>query len=244
MAVDPSAALPSAGLVWRCFAAVALTAIASAALFVITDPNLHLNLTDFVVLAPIFFAAQAIERLLEPIAARYNPPEGEEAAVKEAREQKIRAQDAVAAAISANPTQPLDQATAAPTALEETLNTASENEQAAELALRKKRAERKIVWWTAATVISLLLCGALGLGILEAMSTQDLEEYLGAIDIVLTGLVIGAGTKPLHDLIARLEKSKDNADPATNPTVPASTTTTPSAGASGSAASTGAGQSS
>ena len=27
-----------------------------------------------------------------------------------------------------------------------------------------------------------------------------------SIDVVLTGLVIGAGTKPLHDLIARLER--------------------------------------
>jgi len=30
-------------------------------------------------------------------------------------------------------------------------------------------------------------------------------------DVLVTGLVIGGGTKSLHDLIARVEKSKDKA---------------------------------
>jgi hypothetical protein len=30
-----------------------------------------------------------------------------------------------------------------------------------------------------------------------------------ALDIVTTGLVIGGGTKPLHDLISRIEAAKD-----------------------------------
>ena len=34
-------------------------------------------------------------------------------------------------------------------------------------------------------------------------------------DLLVTGLVVGAGTKPLHDLVSRLEKSKEKAqDPA------------------------------
>jgi hypothetical protein len=53
------------------------------------------------------------------------------------------------------------------------------------------------------------------------MSTTELEEYLGGIDVALTGLVIGAGTKPLHDLITRIEKAKENADTSDKPTVPA-----------------------
>ena len=52
-----------------------------------------------------------------------------------------------------------------------------------------------------------------GWGLIGGRST-----WLGAIDLVLPGLVIGGGTKPLHDLITRLEKAKDNADPATKPT--------------------------
>jgi hypothetical protein len=30
-------------------------------------------------------------------------------------------------------------------------------------------------------------------------------------DILLTGLAIGGGSKPLHDLISRIEKAKNNA---------------------------------
>ncbi|MDB5680191.1 MAG: hypothetical protein JWM94_3193, partial [Sphingomonas bacterium] len=28
-------------------------------------------------------------------------------------------------------------------------------------------------------------------------------------DLLVTGLVVGAGTKPLHDLVANLQKTKD-----------------------------------
>jgi hypothetical protein len=92
------------------------------------------------------------------------------------------------------------------------LLSAAAKEQRAIAALRLRRSERRVVWWAVATAIALVLTGFAGLGILEAMSTEPLTDGLGAIDVVLTGLVIGGGTKPLHDLIVRLEKAKDNAD--------------------------------
>ncbi len=68
--------------------------------------------------------------------------------------------------------------------------------------------------------ISLLICGVLGLGLLEAVATVEpadsaWKDVFSAVDVLVTGLAVGAGTKPLHDLISRIEKSKNNADPAT-----------------------------
>ena len=102
--------------------------------------------------------------------------------------------------------------------IKKTLDQAAATERGALRKLRKARAQRKPVWFLVATVVSCLLAGVLGLGILQAMATKPLKEYLGAIDVGLTGVVIGAGTKPLHDLVLRLQKAKENADAATKPT--------------------------
>jgi hypothetical protein len=62
----------------------------------------------------------------------------------------------------------------------------------------------------------------LGLGPVEAIAQQrPSSEFLRTVDVLLSGLAVGAGTKPLHDLIARIEKAKDNADSATKPTTTA-----------------------
>ena len=195
--------LPSARLVWLTFSVAVVFSVISGVIFALSDPDLHLDLKNFAVFAPIYAAAQAIERLLEPIAARYKPADAEKKAVKEAKEEKLAA------------------------TTNQERSAAETTEQAAEAALRKRRSERALIYFIPASVLSLLLTGALGLGILQAMATKPLEECLGAIDVALTGLVIAAGTKPLHDLVARLEKAKENADPATKPTTPAPPVTPP-----------------
>jgi hypothetical protein len=206
--------IPSERIAWAAVAIALVAAIVGAILFLVTDPDLHLDVQGFAVFAPIYFAAQAIERLLEPLASVYNTTIPQKEAVKSAREQKVRAETALKAALGADPavinreSAPVNTEMAAATAFE----------QAALRALRLKRANRKLLWFAVATVIACILSGLLGLGILEAMSTQKLEAYLGAIDVGLTGVVIGAGTKPIHDLIERVQKSKENADPATKPT--------------------------
>jgi hypothetical protein len=213
--------LPSERWVWGTFAGAIIAAGIGAVIFIASDPNLHLDPEGFAVFAPIYVAAQAIERLLEPIAGRYNTTEDEKKTVKEKREKKILAEQAVAAMTSAAALgvgQPA-------IAQAEDLTTASAEEEAATQALEKKRGERKLLFFFLASALSCVLAGVLGLGLYEAMSTQKLEVYLGAIDVAVTGLVIGAGTKPLHDLIARLEKSKENADPSDKPTSQLPTTT-------------------
>lgn len=214
--------LPSERWVWGTFAGAIIAAGIGAVIFIASDPNLHLDPEGFAVFAPIYVAAQAIERLLEPIAGRYNTTEDEKKTVKEKREKKILAEQAVAAMTSAAA---LGVGQPAIAQAETDLTTASAEEEAATQALEKKRGERKLLFFFLASALSCVLAGVLGLGLYEAMSTQKLEVYLGAIDVAVTGLVIGAGTKPLHDLIARLEKSKENADPSDKPTSQLPTTT-------------------
>jgi hypothetical protein len=216
--------LPSANLVWTTCFVVVVAAVAGALIFIATDPQLHLDPQGFAVFAPIYVAAQAIERLLEPIAARYKTAEPEKKELKAAREELALEQQKLTAALAADVG--VEKATA-------DVKKATEDETINANKLERKRRERGLVFFLIASVTACLLAGVFGLGIYEAMSTQTLEDYLGAIDVALTGLVIGAGTKPLHDLITRIEKAKENADPSDKPAVPAPATpvtATPPAG--------------
>jgi hypothetical protein len=51
----------------------------------------------------------------------------------------------------------------------------------------------------------MLACGAFGVGLLAASGFKIPVFW----DIAVTGLAVGSGTKPLHDLISHLQKSKD-----------------------------------
>lgn len=210
----------SGNLVWGCMAIVALFIAAAVVLYLKTKNTIVIDTTGFVVLAPIYVVAQAIERLLDPMASRLKSTVGLKTAVKLAHQNTDAAQKKYDAGVKASlPAAELD-------ALQETLNQAAQAELNERAKLRKARSERTVIWWCVATSISLLVTAALGLGLIAAISkpgTFPDKEWLHALDIVLTGATIGAGTKPLHDLISRIEKSKDAADPATKPTSTATT---------------------
>jgi len=180
---------------------VAAAAVAAWLIYTKTDPGaLIVNADTFTVFAPFYIAAQAIERTLEPLAARWKNTTVEKVELKRAREAKKLAEAPPAAAA------PAAEQISAATALVET----------AELALAKAKAGRAIPLWAFASVLGLLACSALGLGLISAVSEQPpAGEFVRTVDVLLTGLAVGAGTKPLHDLISRLEKAKENADPTT-----------------------------
>jgi hypothetical protein len=78
--------------------------------------------------------------------------------------------------------------------------------------LERRRSNRSVLFWGLATVIGLFTAGTLRLYFLRTLGISDSERWA---EILVTGLVIGAGTKPLHDLISRIEKAKEKAtDPA------------------------------
>jgi uncharacterized membrane protein YbhN (UPF0104 family) len=206
---------PSTSLAWWTFGVVLAAAIGAYFLFVAIDPNLHLDLKSFVVFAPIYAAAQGIERLLEPLASIYKTTDVEKKDVKEAREEKQQAATAAGIAAAADPVALTDR-TGVELLMRE-VRSASDREKKAEAALARKQSERALIFFMIASVFSLAIAALLGLGIIQAMATEPLDTFQGGLDVVLTGLVIGAGTKPLHDLIVKLERSKDASDEATRP---------------------------
>ncbi len=67
------------------------------------------------------------------------------------------------------------------------------------------KADRAIVVGGIALLLGIALSLILGLRFLSAVEVQSPPRWL---DVFVTGLVIAGGTKPLHDLIGTIEKSK------------------------------------
>jgi len=137
------------------------------------------------VFALLYIAAQAVERLLEPLSSL--DPATPKAEV--ARDQSV-------ASALASPTTPL-------------LNAAA----AAQAALEKLRQNKAVLFWGLATLAGMVMSALTGIYLLDIVI--ETPQPPPPLDILVTGLVVGGGTKPLHDLITRIEKAKDNAqDPA------------------------------
>jgi hypothetical protein len=68
--------------------------------------------------------------------------------------------------------------------------------------INQTRADSDIVTWAFATSFAILGTSATGLFFLHAIGIEGVSLWL---DILITGLAIGAGTKPLHDLIGYIE---------------------------------------
>ena len=183
-----------------------VVAVAVGAFFIARDvapdnPPL-VDVDNFSIFAPMYIVAQAIERFLEPISRWSDPTRALKVAVANAKKASADGAAGTATALAT-----------------------------AQATLADARGKRAIKLWAFASVVSLFVCAFFGLGLIEAVSkTPSPNDNVQALDVILTGLAIGAGTKPLHDLISRIEKAKDNADPVTQtptpPTTPTGTTTT------------------
>lgn len=147
------------------------------------------------IFAVFYILAQAIERLLEPLSSWVG---GTKAAGDEERvnppEAKAQRDAAVSAAVN-TPTQA-------------NADAAAEAQQRVDQA----RANLAVVLWGVASLLAMLASGWLGVLLL---STIGVQEPGRALDIAVTGLAVGAGTKPLHDLISNIQASKEKKeDPA------------------------------
>ena len=54
-----------------------------------------------------------------------------------------------------------------------------------------------------ASALAMIACGFFGLGVMHAFGDNGAPRY---VDVIVTGLGIGAATKPLHDLIRGIER--------------------------------------
>ena len=66
---------------------------------------------------------------------------------------------------------------------------------------------RTLLSWSLASCFAMLGSAALGLYLIDTIVISTAPPKV--IDLIVTGLVIGAGTKPLHDLIKNIESSKN-----------------------------------
>jgi hypothetical protein len=96
---------------------------------------------------------------------------------------------------------------------------------AAQAELEQRRTDKAVAYWALASGLGLLVSATLGLYLLHIIGlrgdglggdgnwTSGILSAAGIrhmLDVLLTGLAIGGGTKPLHDLISNLQAAKNN----------------------------------
>ena len=95
------------------------------------------------------------------------------------------------------------------------VNGNADDKAARQADLQRGRELTAIVVWGAATALGFVLSSALNITLLQAIRADGSGQPPFWADLLVTGLVVGAGTKPLHDLVTNLQKSKDSKhDPA------------------------------
>lgn len=191
-AADP-AIHPTGGWIVTSYILVALGAVAGIILWNLLDPGGFKPQPDISAFAVLFIFAQAIERALEPL-TKFSETVGldKEGAVKE-RDQAVEA---------------LHTAVATEKAEEEKKQEIGD--KLANLATKQRnvdqvRANLAVLVWAIASVVAMAVCGAFGVLLLTAIGLDAPEWF----DIVVTGLAVGSGTKPLHDLISNVQKAKE-----------------------------------
>jgi hypothetical protein len=140
--------------------------------------------TGFVPYAAVVAAAAALERFLEPLSSLLMNSKAQ-AAKKDAADKKADAQTA-----GANPN-----ATTADVII------ATKTAATAQAEADMERANRAVFFWAIASVCGIGIAGGFGFFLLQSIAS-GVNPYL---DLAVTGLTIGAGTKPTHDLITSLQ---------------------------------------
>jgi hypothetical protein len=148
------------------------------------------------VFAAYYVVAQVIERLQEPFApwiGRTKTDEGttvDQPTAKATRDSKV----AEARKVAANPSKTEDQVAAA-----------GVDAAKAQRTVDQIRVNLTLVLWASSSSLAMLASGYFGLHLLKAVGIQGSAGWL---DILITGLAIGGGTKPLHDLISSITEAK------------------------------------
>jgi uncharacterized membrane protein YhdT len=88
---------------------------------------------------------------------------------------------------------------------------------AARARVEQHRAEKAMLAWGLATAVAIIMAAAGGFHLLRILVITDptWEVVPVWVDAVVTGLIVGSGTKPLHDLFTRLRQGNaQQRDPA------------------------------
>jgi nucleoid-associated protein YgaU len=80
---------------------------------------------------------------------------------------------------------------------------------AAKARMDRALADRTVLLWGVATALATVVSSASGFYLLHMIAAPDWVTSIPRwVDAVVTGLIVGTGTKPLHDLITRGQDSK------------------------------------
>jgi hypothetical protein len=138
---------------------------------------------NYVPYAGVIAATAALERLLEPLSQVLMPSTTAKA--------MAAASKTVAQAEAANP---LVKATDVQPKVDQAASDQAD--------LETLRTNRAVLFWAIASFCGVGISGGFGLFLLQSIATGHVNSFL---DLVVTGLTIGAGTKPTHDLITSLQ---------------------------------------
>jgi hypothetical protein len=128
--------------------------------------------------AGLFILALAIERALEPFSRKLGP---DTTRLKAARDRILASAQA-----------------------DDMENIAVECQLGVEMCRRLTA----VVTWGVATGFAFFLCAQMNITLMQAVSAKGSGAPPFWADLLVTGLVVGAGTKPLHDLVSNIEQGK------------------------------------
>lgn len=178
-AEPPASADPAVVLLG--YALIVLGAAVGIALWSWRDPGDFTPGTGISVFAPLYILAQAIERFIEPFTGwiKAAPAEGT------AKETK---------------------ATAAAKVNQALVNRDIDKAAQWQAVVDKIRRNTAVIAWGVASFAGIVLCGLFGLYMLRLVGFTSVPKQ---VDIVISGLAVGSGTKPLHDLITNVQQAKE-----------------------------------
>lgn len=186
---SPVSASASAGppslpvIIWSMLAVVAVAVIMCLASRIWIKPAPIHWMAGYVPYVGVVAAAAALERFLEPLSQVLLPTKTNK---EKAASAKTDAEKA-----AADPAQPA-------TEVQDLVEKAASGQAAVD----NLRSARAVVFWAIASVCGLAISGGFGFSLLQSVATSHVNPYL---DLVVTGLTIGAGTKPTHDLITSIQ---------------------------------------
>jgi hypothetical protein len=217
---------------WALSAFVILAVGAAAAYYVWKwiKPADFMPSSNYATYAGLFIMALAIERILEPFSGLFVPTMKAKKAIS--RSTVARAKHVQTAATGSEP-HPTAGPAAAGSASHPTAGPAHEAatgppkgtpaQQAAvaQTHLHRSQSIRAVLMWATASVLAMLACASLGIFLVRSVEAPASPAKTSAtssasstakgpnrvLDLLVTGLVVGAGTKPLHDLISQIQTS-------------------------------------
>ncbi len=174
--------------------------VAIAVYIVAPDTNDYKNIAapqaaeGLTLFAMFFTVALAIERIVEPITKIFTAKDTVHGTIKELEVKRNALLGALDTTQGGQGKVTVDE-----------VNKTSDDAATTKDVLTLIEALRSTWFWTIATVIAIIFTDYMGLYLLKTVGVSNKNAWL---DVLATGLVIGAGTAPLHGLVERITAKK------------------------------------